>query len=158
MTTRKDETLARVQALDNLAGAVLYAMRCGCFFPVPEPQKGAPVEDWIRWGAIRNLHDKVEVARLTAERDSWQESAMIHRREKGDAYAHMARAIQDRTDVEIRLDAADSARRQDRAALIAQVEQERESLRNVNPHQSHYDEGFDAALAWVLTLLREGQS
>lgn len=39
--------------------AVLYAMRSGCFHPVPEPPVGATTDEWIRWGAMRNLHDAV---------------------------------------------------------------------------------------------------
>lgn len=40
----------------TLNDAVLYALRCGCFFPVPEPQPGATTDELIRWGAMRNLH------------------------------------------------------------------------------------------------------
>lgn len=36
--------------------AVLYALREGCFFPVPIPEPGATVRQLIRWGAMRNLH------------------------------------------------------------------------------------------------------
>ena len=43
----------------NIAEAALYALRCGCFFPVPEPQADAPVDAWIQWGALRNLHNKI---------------------------------------------------------------------------------------------------
>jgi hypothetical protein len=39
--------------------AVVYAMRSGCFFPVPEPPPMAPVRVWIQWGALRHLHDAV---------------------------------------------------------------------------------------------------
>lgn len=39
--------------------AVLYAMREGCFFPVPEPSTRASTREWIQWGAMRNLHDAV---------------------------------------------------------------------------------------------------
>lgn len=39
--------------------AVLYAMREGCFFPVPEPSTQASVREWVQWGAMRNLHDAV---------------------------------------------------------------------------------------------------
>lgn len=39
--------------------AVLYMMRCGCFFPVPEPRRGATTQELVQWGAVRNLHDKV---------------------------------------------------------------------------------------------------
>ncbi|MCC6970455.1 MAG: hypothetical protein IT434_09560 [Phycisphaerales bacterium] len=44
---------------DKVVAAVLYAMRCGCLFPVPEPQPGASVEALIQWGAMRHLHDAV---------------------------------------------------------------------------------------------------
>lgn len=39
--------------------AVLYAINEGCFFPVPEPKRGADVRAWIQWGAMRNLHDAI---------------------------------------------------------------------------------------------------
>jgi hypothetical protein len=39
--------------------AVLYAMRVGCFHPVPQPRAGATVQELIQWGAMRNLHDAV---------------------------------------------------------------------------------------------------
>jgi len=42
-----------------LNAAVLYALREGCFFPVPEPRPGAPVQAWIQWGAMRNLHTAI---------------------------------------------------------------------------------------------------
>ena len=44
---------------DRLNQAVLYALREGCFFPVPEPAPRAPVRDWIQWGALRNLHEAI---------------------------------------------------------------------------------------------------
>ena len=42
--------------------AVRYAMRVGCFHPVPEPGRDASATEWIRWGAMRNLHDAMEQA------------------------------------------------------------------------------------------------
>jgi hypothetical protein len=39
--------------------AVLYALRAGCFFPVPEPATGATVQELTRWGAMRNLHEAI---------------------------------------------------------------------------------------------------
>lgn len=39
--------------------AVLYAMRVGCFFPVPAPKPPYRIPDLIQWGAMRNLHTKV---------------------------------------------------------------------------------------------------
>ena len=39
--------------------AVLYAMRCGCFFPVPMPQAPCSTEALIQWGAMRHLHNTV---------------------------------------------------------------------------------------------------
>lgn len=41
---------------EHLNAAVLYALRQGCFFPVPEPSLTAPIREWIQWGAMRNLH------------------------------------------------------------------------------------------------------
>lgn len=43
----------------EIVSAVLYAMQCGCFFPVPEPKPGATVLQLTRWGAMRNLHTAV---------------------------------------------------------------------------------------------------
>lgn len=45
----------------RLNRAVMYALRVGCFFPVPEPRKDATVEELKRWGAMRNLHDAIAV-------------------------------------------------------------------------------------------------
>lgn len=42
---------------ERLNHAVLYALRAGCFCPVPEPSREAPAQAWIQWGAMRNLHD-----------------------------------------------------------------------------------------------------
>jgi hypothetical protein len=42
---------------ERLNRAVLYALRSGCFFPVPEPSGESELSDWIRWGAMRNLHN-----------------------------------------------------------------------------------------------------
>jgi hypothetical protein len=44
------------QALNQ---AVLYALKVGVLFPVPEPKLGASVEDLVRWGALRHLHDAI---------------------------------------------------------------------------------------------------
>ena len=40
--------------------AVLYALRQGCFFPLPMPSgKNITVMNLRRWGALKNLHNKV---------------------------------------------------------------------------------------------------
>ena len=44
----------------GVVAAVLYAMRCGCLFPVPEPDPKADPQAWIQWVALRNLHDAVD--------------------------------------------------------------------------------------------------
>jgi len=44
---------------DRLNAAVLYALREGCFFPVPQPSPNSSVQSWVRWGALRNLHDAI---------------------------------------------------------------------------------------------------
>lgn len=44
---------------EKLNAAVLYALREGCFFPVPEPKPSAPTQEWIQWGAMRNLHTAI---------------------------------------------------------------------------------------------------
>lgn len=44
---------------DELIRAVFYALRYGCFHPVPEPKPDASILDLIKWGAMRNLHDKI---------------------------------------------------------------------------------------------------
>lgn len=50
-----------LDAQQMLNAAVFYALKVGCFFPVPEPQPGASVDELIRWGALRNLHDALAV-------------------------------------------------------------------------------------------------
>jgi|SRR5262245_656881 len=44
-------------ALRRVVDAVTYAMKSGCFHPVPGLAKGASTEDLVKWGAMRNLHD-----------------------------------------------------------------------------------------------------
>lgn len=44
---------------EHLNAAVLYALKQGCFFPVPEPALTASIEDWCKWGAMRNLHTAI---------------------------------------------------------------------------------------------------
>ncbi len=44
---------------DELNNAILYALREGCFFPVPEPSTDADVRAWVQWGAMRNLHTAI---------------------------------------------------------------------------------------------------
>lgn len=44
---------------EQLNHAVFYALRVGCFFPVPEPRRGAAVRELIQWGAMRNLHTAI---------------------------------------------------------------------------------------------------
>lgn len=53
----------------QLNDAILYALREGCFFPVPEPKFGAPTREWIQWGAMRNLHTAI-AAHFRAESDA----------------------------------------------------------------------------------------
>lgn len=43
----------------QLNDAIFYALREGCFFPVPEPKPGASTRDLIQWGAMRNLHTAI---------------------------------------------------------------------------------------------------
>jgi hypothetical protein len=44
---------------EKLNHAVLYALREGCFFPVPEPKPSDSTQAWIQWGAMRYLHDAI---------------------------------------------------------------------------------------------------
>jgi hypothetical protein len=44
---------------DWLNQAVLYALKEGCFSPVPEPHPNASARDLVQWGAMRNLHDAI---------------------------------------------------------------------------------------------------
>ena len=44
---------------DWLNKAVMYALKEGCFFPVPEPPPGASVRVLVQWGAMRNLHNAI---------------------------------------------------------------------------------------------------
>jgi hypothetical protein len=46
----------------RIVDAVLYAMREGCFFPVPRPQPPTTVRELIQQGAMRNLHAAVAEA------------------------------------------------------------------------------------------------
>ena len=50
------------QSEKRIVDAVLYALRSGCFFPVPEPKPGASVQALIQWGAMRHLHDVIAEA------------------------------------------------------------------------------------------------
>ena len=57
---------------EKVVMAVLYAMRNGCFFPVCEPRPKASANAWIRWGAMRNLHDAVaELTRANPLLGTW---------------------------------------------------------------------------------------
>jgi hypothetical protein len=57
-------------AQDWLNQAVRYALREGCFFPVPTPDpKTATCRDMVQWGAMRNLHDAIAAF---AEANRWQ--------------------------------------------------------------------------------------
>lgn len=47
------------QEKERIVDAVLYALRCGCLFPVPAPKPRASTQELIRWGAMRNLHAAV---------------------------------------------------------------------------------------------------
>lgn len=53
------QTETAVDAQTKLNRAVMYALKEGCFFPVPEPPKGATTRELIQWGAMRNLHDAI---------------------------------------------------------------------------------------------------
>ena len=44
---------------DRLNAAVLYALKEGCFFPVPELSAGMTEREMVQWGAMRNLHDAI---------------------------------------------------------------------------------------------------
>jgi hypothetical protein len=59
----------------KLVEAVRYALRSGCFFPVPEPRAGATVDELTKWGAMRNLHDAMRAVWSTGEGEQvakWQ--------------------------------------------------------------------------------------
>jgi hypothetical protein len=46
----------------EVVDAVLYAMQCGCFHPVPYPTRKRGhyrTSDLVKWGAMRHLHDTV---------------------------------------------------------------------------------------------------
>lgn len=42
-----------------IADAVMYALRQGCFFPVRMPRAPYRVRDLRKWGAMKNLHNKI---------------------------------------------------------------------------------------------------
>lgn len=48
-----------IKQSQELIDAVFYALRAGCFFPVPLPRKDATVQELIQWGAMRHLHDAI---------------------------------------------------------------------------------------------------
>ena len=50
------------QQKDDIVDAVLYALREGCFFPVPYPKSPYQTCDLIQWGAMRNLHRAIAEA------------------------------------------------------------------------------------------------
>jgi hypothetical protein len=52
-TAQDSMTMETVQK--ELNAAILYALREGCFHPVPKP-RGLSVRDWVQWGAMVNLH------------------------------------------------------------------------------------------------------
>lgn len=43
----------------ELNNAIMYALRSGCFFPVPMPTPPYRIEDLVKWGAMRNLHGAI---------------------------------------------------------------------------------------------------
>ncbi len=45
--------------LTEVERAVLYALRVGCFFPVPFPRPPYSVQKLTRWGAMMNMHNKI---------------------------------------------------------------------------------------------------
>ena len=59
LTAARQEQAERNAAQERLNNAVMYALREGCFSPVPEPRKGATTEELIKWGAMRSLHDAI---------------------------------------------------------------------------------------------------
>jgi hypothetical protein len=50
---------ARLEAAERVVKSAIYAMRCGCFFPVPEPKPGATVDELKKWGAMRGFHSAI---------------------------------------------------------------------------------------------------
>lgn len=61
----------QVTPQERLNQAVFYALKEGCFFPVPHPPPGCTTQDLIQWGAMRNLHDAIrafDLARQAAVR------------------------------------------------------------------------------------------
>lgn len=51
---------------ERLNQAVFYALKEGCFFPVPrpDPNRGANTREWIQWGAMQNLHAAIRMFHL----------------------------------------------------------------------------------------------
>jgi hypothetical protein len=60
-----------MNAHEQLIDAVFYALRAGCFFPVPEPRPGATVRELIQWGAMRHLHDAIAEFDREKEGNTW---------------------------------------------------------------------------------------
>src|ERR1051325_3808084 len=69
LTTARAEQAERNAAQERLNNAVMYALREGCFSPVPEPRKGATTEELIKWGAMRSLHDAIAEFNRTAAKE-----------------------------------------------------------------------------------------
>jgi len=113
--------------------------------PVPAP--AAPAETPDREQAIR----EALAARPDVGRTHWA-GCETDPRHRDCAIAFLLAEV---TRLRAEVERLTAARRQDRAALIAQVDAERLAYSN---YRSDYDEGFEAALAWVLDRLREGQS
>ena len=62
---------------DEVIAAVMYALRSGCFFPVREPKPTAGTQAWIKWGAMRNLHDKIAAACQRLAEDVLADSTVL---------------------------------------------------------------------------------
>jgi hypothetical protein len=56
---------------EKLNHAVFYALREGCFFPVPFPNpRTCATQDLVQWGAMRYLHDAIsEFAKAQRQSD-----------------------------------------------------------------------------------------
>ena len=68
-TLRQAGIMTKTEAERAIVDAVLYAMRSGCFFPVPEPKPPYTTQKLVRWGAMRHLHDVIATFYRESERD-----------------------------------------------------------------------------------------
>lgn len=69
MTTEATATKALTVEQARVIDAVLYALKEGCFYPVPMPDVHDGHRAWVQWGAMRFLHDAIRQLDLSGQAD-----------------------------------------------------------------------------------------